>query len=207
MVQVITISREYGSGGGPVAEILGRRLGWRLIDDPLITEIARSIQASPEAVRRHEEKVDPWFHRIVKALWRGGFEGAVARAESEALDADGIARLWNHVILEAAEIGRCVVVGRGGQCLLQRHPEAFHVKIYAPMPARIKFLATREPAGTDLAAAARERDRQRAEYIRHYFGADWMNPHLYHLMLCSAIGLERAAETILCAAGLDGNQP
>ena len=204
MIQAITISREYGSGGGPIAEILGRRLGWRLIDDPLIAEIARSANSSPEAVKRCDEKVDPWFHRIVKALWRGGFEGAVARTEGEALDSDGIARLWNQVILEAAELGRCVVVGRGGQCLLQRRPDAFHVKVYAPMSQRVKFLETREPRGTDLAAAAHNRDRQRAEYIRHYFDQDWLNPHLYHLMLCSSIGFERAADTILCAAGLAG---
>jgi cytidylate kinase len=204
MIRVITISREYGSGGASIAHMLGIRLRWRLIDDPLIAEIAHSVNTSPEAVRHHEEKVDPWFHCLVKALWRGGFVGAVARSEREALDADGIARLWNRVILEAAEMGRCVVVGRGGQCLLQRYPDTFHVKIYAPMSQRVKYLASREPRGTDLMAAARDRDRQRAEYIRHYFDQDWMNPHLYHLMLCSAIGMEQAVNTILCAAGLEG---
>jgi cytidylate kinase len=204
MVQVITISREYGSGGGSVAEILSHRLGWRLIDDPLIAEIARSIQASPEAVRSHEETVDTWFQRVVSALWRGGFEGAVSRTESEPLDSDGIARLWNGVIREAAAIGHCVVVGRGGQCLLQGRPDAFHVKIYAPMSLRVKNLERRETRGTDLVAAARDRDRRRAEYIRHYFDQDWMNPHLYHLMLCASVGMERAAHTILCAAALEG---
>jgi cytidylate kinase len=204
MIQVITISREYGSGGGPVAKILGQRLGWRLIDDPLIGDIAGSIHASPEAVRSREEQVDPWFHRIVQALWRGGFEGAVTRTEAEPLDADGIARLWNGVILEAASMGRCIVVGRGGQCLLQGRPDAFHVKLYAPMKLRLRNLESREPPGTDLAAAAADRDRRRAAYIRHYFDQDWLNPHLYHLMLCASIGLERAARTILCAAGLEG---
>jgi cytidylate kinase len=204
MTQVITISREYGSGGSSVAEILGRRLGWRLIDDPLIADIARSIQASPEAVRSHEETVDPWFLRMVKALWRGGYEGGVTRTEAEPLDSDGIARLWNGVIREAAGIGRCVVVGRGGQCLLQGRQDAFHVKIYAPMSLRVKNLERRERPGTDLPAAARDCDRHRAEYIRHYFDQDWMNPHLYHLMLCASMGLERAAQSILCAAGLEG---
>jgi len=204
MIQVITISREYGSGGGQVAKILAARLGWRLIDDAFIAEIARSIRASPEAVRSHEEMVDPWFHRIVRALWRGGYEGAVTRAEAEPLDSDGIARLWNGVIRHAAELGSCVVVGRGGQCLLQGHPDAFHVKVYAPMSLRVQNLKIREPEGADLVAAATNQDRRRAEYIRHYFDQDWMNPHLYHLMLCASIGPERAAQTILCSAGLDG---
>jgi len=204
MIQAITISREYGSGGGTIAAILGRRLGWRLIDDPLIAEVAHSVNVSAQALRSHEERLDPWFHRIVKALWHGGFEGAVTRTEGAALDGDATARLWNRVIGEAAEMGRCVVVGRGGQCLLQNRRDAFHVKVYAPMRLRVKNLADREPKGTDLAAAARERDRQRAEYIRHYFDQDWMNPHLYHLMVCASIGYERAADTILKAAGLEG---
>ncbi len=204
MIQIITISREYGSGGGQVAKILASRLNWRLIDDTFIAEIARSIQASPEAVRSHEEMVDPWFQRIVRALWRGGFEGAVTRTEVEPLDSDGIARLWNDVIRHAAELGRCVVVGRGGQCLLQDRRDAFHVKIYAPMSLRVRNLQLREPPGADLVTAARCQDRHRAEYIRHYFDQDWMNPHLYHLMLCATMGPEHAAHTILCAAGLDG---
>ena len=71
MIQVITISREYGSGGASIAKILGERLGWRLIDALLIAEVARSARATPETVRAYEENVDPWFHRIMKALWRG----------------------------------------------------------------------------------------------------------------------------------------
>jgi cytidylate kinase len=202
MVRAITISREYGSGGEVIARILGARLGWQVVDDALVAEVARSAHSSADAVRRREETVGPWFHRIGKALWRGGIVGAVARSEEEACDADGVARLWNRVIEESAGLGRCVVVGRGGQCLLQRHPDAFHVHVYAPMSERVERLQAREPAGTDLAAAALERDRRRATYIRHYFHQDWKNPHLYHLMLCSSIGLERAADTILCASGL-----
>jgi cytidylate kinase len=159
------------------------------------------VHASPEEVRTHEECVDPWFHRIVRALWRGGFVGAVARPESEAWDADAIAKLWAHVITEAAEIGCCVVVGRGGQCLLQKRTDAFHVYLYAPMREKVERLRGREK-GADLAAVARERDARRSEYIRYHFNEDWRNPHLYNLMLCSSIGLERAADTILCAAGL-----
>ncbi|HUB34349.1 MAG TPA: cytidylate kinase-like family protein [Bryobacteraceae bacterium] len=202
MVRAITVSREYGSGGGAVARILGKRLGWQVVDNAVVADIARSADANPNVVRLHEESVDAWFHRIMKALWRGGYMGAVARSDAEACDADAIARLWHRVIEESGAIGNCVTVGRGGQCLLQRNPDAFHAHIYAPMHDRMERLKSREPAGTDLAAAALDSDRQRSGYIRHYFDQDWRNPHLYHLMLCSSIGLERAADTILCAAGL-----
>lgn len=202
MIRAITIGREYGSGGSLIARVLSEHLGWRLIDDPLIAEIAKSVRASAEVVRAHEECVDPWFHRIMRALWRGGFEGAVARPEDEAWDSEAIAKLWHRVIVEAAEIGDCVTVGRGGQCLLQKRKEAFHVFVYAPMRDKVERLRDREPAGTDLAAAARDRDRRRAEYIRYHFNQEWTNPHLYQMMLCSSVGIERAADAILCAAAL-----
>ena len=202
MIRIVTVSREYGSGGGAIARVLRERLGWRLIDDLLVGEIARSIHLTPEAVRTHEETVDPWFHRIVKALWRGGFMGTATRTEAEACDAESVARLWHRVILETAELGECVVVGRGGQCLLQKRRDAFHVHVYAPMRERVRRLKSVEPAGSDLAEAARERDARRSAYIRHYFEQDWKNTHLYHMMLCSSIGVERAADAILCGAGL-----
>ncbi|HSU68788.1 MAG TPA: cytidylate kinase-like family protein [Tepidisphaeraceae bacterium] len=198
----ITISREYGSGGGSIARILGERLGWRVIDDCLIAGIAKSARAAPEAVRAHEETVDPWFHRITKALWRGGFEGSLSGVDAEAWDAAATAQLWHRVIREAAEIGHFVSVGRGGQCLLQKREDVFHIYVYAPMCDRVKRLRDREPAGIDLAEAARERDRRRAAYIRYHFDQEWTNPHLYHLMLCSSMGVKKAADVVLCAAGV-----
>jgi cytidylate kinase len=204
MVRIITIAREYGSGGETLAAILGKRLQWRLIDDSLVSQVAARARMTPAEVSSYEETVDPWTHRLSKALWRGGFTGTATRSETEACDGESVARLWHAVILEAAELGQCVVVGRGAQCLLQRRQDAFHVFVYAPLSERIARLRPRLPRGTDLAAAARERDHRRTEYIRHYFGQEWRNPHLYHLMVCSSIGLESAAEAVLCATGLAG---
>src|SRR4051812_31678374 len=137
MIRVITIGREYGSGGADVARLLSERLRWRLIDDCLVAGIAKNARSSAEVVLAHQETVDPWFHRIMKALWRGGFEGSATGPESEAWDAESIAQLWHRVILEAAEIGECVAVGRGAQCLLQKRADAFHVYVYAPIGERV----------------------------------------------------------------------
>jgi cytidylate kinase len=202
MVRLITIEREYGSGGGALARILAERLGWRLVDDSLISQIAQNARATAAEVESREEAVDPWFHGLFQALWRGGFLGAATRADREPCDAESVARLWHAVIREALERGQCVVVGRGGQCLLQGRQDVFHVYVYAPMSERAERLRARLPRGSDPVAAAHERDYRRYEYIRHRFGQAWNNPHLYHLMICSSIGLERTAEAVLCAAGL-----
>jgi CMP/dCMP kinase len=201
MVRVITVSREYGSGGGEIAQILGERLGWRMIDDSFVAQIARRARATAEEVESREEAVDPWLHRLFKALWLGGFTGA-ATWSAGPFDAESVARLWHAVIREAAEAGECVIVGRGGQCLLQTRRDAFHVHVYAPLAERSLRLRSRLPRGTDCREVAMERDRKRYEYIRQNFDQDWSNPHLYHMLICSCIGIEHAADAVLCGAGL-----
>ena len=201
-IRAITISREYGSGGGIIARILAHRLGWRLVDSALIDEIARIANVNPQIAARLDESVDPWFHRLTKALWRGGYEGSATFVLADVFDADAMVSLCQRIITEAAEIGQCVIVGRGGQCILQDRQDVFHVSVYAPLGQRIDRLRDRKPPGMDLAALAQETDRRRAAYIRRYFGQDWTDRHLYNLAICSSCGLERAASVIIQAAGL-----
>jgi cytidylate kinase len=211
MIHVITISREFGSGGSEVARILAERLEWKLIDDPLVAEIAERANVSAELARRYDECVDPWFHRMFKALWRGGYEGVVSHGELNAFDADAMADLWTRVIRESAQLGHCVIVGRGAQCLLQGRKEVFHVSVFAEMEQRVRNLRgplrRHVPLGADPRAMAEESDQRRAEYVRRYFGEDWKDYCLYHMVINSAVGFEAAATAILCAAGLSTRQP
>jgi cytidylate kinase len=203
-IRAITISREYGSGGGIIARILAHRLGWKLVDSALIDEIARIANVNPQVAARLDEAIDPWFHRLTKALWRGGYEGSATCELTDSFDADAMASMCRRVITEAVEIGQCVIVGRGGQCILQARQDVFHVSVYAPLAQKIERLRDRKPPGTDLAALAYETDRRRAAYVRRYFGQDWTDRHLYNLAICSGCGLERTASAIMQAAGLSG---
>ncbi len=202
MFRAITISREYGSGGGAIAHRLAKRLNWRLVEKQVLDEIAARACVSPDVAARYDENVDPWFHRMAKALWRGGFEGAASTVEGSEFDADTMAEFSEKLIREAAAIGQVVIVGRGAQCILQQDPEVFHVAIYAPRGFRIEQLRRRLPPGTDLEAAMAEIDRRRAAYILRYFQQDAANRHLYHLMISSSLGADVVIETILHAAGL-----
>ena len=203
MIRLITISREYGSGGGAIGRLLATQLRWKLLDASVIDEIAKAAKIDPDFAERLDEVTDPWFRRVVKAVWQGGYEGAATGGvETQIVDADIIAAEWHRVIMESASIGHCVVVGRGGQCLLQDREDAFHVAVYAPLEERVDRLRHRLPAGTDCAALARDFDRKRAAYIFRHFGQDRTNRHLYDLMISSSMGIERACETILCGAGL-----
>ncbi|HVB34803.1 MAG TPA: cytidylate kinase-like family protein [Patescibacteria group bacterium] len=202
MFRAITISREYGSGGTSVARPIAERLGWQVIDDPLVEEIARRANVSPDLARRYDECVNPWFQGLIQSLWRGGFEGSASNVETVPFDADEMTRLWTEVIREAAEMGQAVIVGRGGQCILRDREDVFHVSLYAPIALRVENLRRmlkREDGLAELAAAT---DRRRATYIRRYFGQDWKDPLLYHLAVNTSIGFERAAGAVVAAAGL-----
>jgi len=211
MVRVITISREFGSGGGEVARILAERLEWKLIDDPLVTQIAQRANVSPELARRYDECVDPWFHRMFKALRHGGGEGIAGQHDRDLFDAEAMANLWTRVIREAAQIGHCVIVGRGAQCLLQGHKDVFHVSVFADMEQRVRNLEgplrRHVPPGSDPRTMAEETDLRRSEYVRRYFDEDWKDYRLYNMVINSVVGFEAAADAILCAAGLTARRP
>ncbi len=205
MIRVITIGREFGSGGAEVAAILAELLGWKLIDRAFIDSVAELAKVSPLEVERCDERVDSWFHRAVKALWHGGYEGvATSAAPAPAIfDADATARMAGRVIDEAASLGKCVIVGRGAQCILQNYPGAFHVFIYAPWEDRVGRIRRRLGTAANAESAILETDRFRENYIRRHFNEVWTDRHLYDLMLNSSIGLEAAARAVACAAGLE----
>lgn len=199
MFRVVTIGREFGSGGGIIAQKLASRLGWRLIDRNLIDEIARSANVAPELAARCDETLDPWFHRLRVGLWHGGFEGVVTATDTATFDAQTMARITRSVVEEAALMGNCVVVGRGGQCILQKRADTFHVFVYGPMKEKIRRVRERLNAESANREFIDGMDRKRAAYVRRHFDTDWTNPHLYHLMLCSSLGEDAVTSIILCA--------
>jgi len=202
MFNVITISREYGSGGGRIAEMLAQRLGWRLVDKSLVTEVARRAQIDAETAARFDESVDPWFHLLVKSLWQGGYEGLATTVDTSVIDSEGMARIGEEVIREAASLGQCVIVGRGSQCILRDRQDTMHVSVFGPRPEKIQRLRERLAEVADAERTMDDIDRRRAAYIRRFFGEDWKDRRLYHLVASSVLGLETVTNTILCAAGL-----
>jgi hypothetical protein len=202
MHRVLTVAREYGSGGARIAGLVAARLGWRLLDSALIDEIARKAQVDPALARRFDERADTWVHRVSRqGLWYGAFEGAAPAAAREVFDAETMARLTRALIEQAYETGNCVVVGRGAQCVLQTRPEAFHIFVYAPWEARVERAGRRAQPGTGVAELIRTMDAERARYVRLHFGQDWADRHLYDLLVSSQPGDEATASIILAAMG------
>lgn len=204
MFRVVTLAREYGSGGGSIAQLLADRLGWKLLDRCLVEKIAQAARVEPSVAQAYDERPDPWFDRLARAFWQGGgLRGALPGPSFDVFDANTVASLTQGLIEEAAAMGNCVIVGRASQCILQRRSDTFHVFIYAPREERLRRVRQRQASLAEAEEALDVRDRERAAYVRRFYNQDWTNRHLYHLMLSSSQGEQVAVATILTTLGLD----
>jgi cytidylate kinase len=203
MYRIVTVAREYGSGGGPIATLLARQLGWELLDNALINKIAKAANVDRSIAQRYDECLDSWLHRLMKnAFSRGSPMAGAPVVKGDSFDAEAMAALSRRLIEEAAGMGNCVIVGRGAQCILQQHKDAFHVFIYAPMRDRVERVREAEQGRRVTASEIDANDKDRAAYVKHHFGCEWRNPHLYHAMFCASAGDETVARAIRCAMGL-----
>jgi cytidylate kinase len=199
-LRVVTISRQYGSGGAAVATAVAALLGWRLLDKELIERVARAAGVEPSVAAGLDERLDPWLHRLARPLWQGGFEGTSPVSDALVVDAERLAVLTRRIVEEAAAVGSCVIVGRGSACALAGRADAFHVFVYAPRSERALRLRERLGSGVVVDAAMDSADRERAAYVRRHYGREWTEPELYHLMVNATAGVDAATAIVLAAA-------
>jgi cytidylate kinase len=111
-------------------------------------------------------------------------------------------------ILDAAQEGNCVLVGRGAACVLAGKPGCFHIFVYATASAKKDWFAHKFP---DQAQEAEEKlaafDRRRAAVIRKFYQQEWCSRGLYHMLLNSCIGTRAMIDAVQCAAGLCAAAP
>jgi cytidylate kinase len=205
MIRVITIEREFGSGAAVIAKRVADRLGWKLWDQLLTNQIARLLDCDSRTVEKREERRDPVFYRLFRAFMRGSYEGSLNAPRLKIVDADCIREVAEKVVKGAADEGNCVIVGRGSAYYLQSRTDAFHVFIYAPFEHKVRRLQADGNSENEAAQLAESVDRDRADFIKQYFGVEWPDRHRFHLMINSALGDDVAVEMILNGAALFPN--
>jgi cytidylate kinase len=198
-IRVITIDREFGSGGGDIAAELAKRLGWKLWDQRLTDEIARRLDCERRAVEEREEHRDPAMYRLFKAFMRGSFEGTVNAPRLGMVDADCIRDVTHALVKEVGERGNCVIVGRGGAYYLGDRRDAFHVFIYGLFDDKVRRIQATGKTEEEASALIEQVDVDRASFIQQYFQVDWPERQRFHLMVNSSMGEQVAVETILDA--------
>ena len=184
---IITISREMGSGGIPVAHKVAEKLGYQLIDGEMIMAAAEAYGLSPEAVEQADEK-PPHFVDTLDS--------------KQFLDL----HLIELIILEAALKGNVVIYGRGGQDLLKDVNSVLRTRIIAPFEDRVERWAEREWLDPDRARyLVRKSDQQRAGFIKYYFDRDWDDSVHYDLVINTQRLSEDKAVQVICDSVKDEN--
>jgi cytidylate kinase len=207
-IRVITVEREYGSHGGEFAHNLAERLGWRLLDSDLVAGAARTAGVKPELAAKFDERLDPWYYRYGKVFWHDSVYSSLSVSDEQVFDSERMLSLIHKEILDAAQQGNCVLVGRGAACALAGHPGCFHVFVYATAKAKRDWFAHAFPqqaqqAEQQLALV----DKHRAAVIRKVYQQDWCCRGLYHMLLNAAIGMDAMIAAVQGAAGLKAAAP
>lgn len=198
---LITISREYGAGGSSVARLVANSLGWQLVDNQLVEEVAKRTGLTTAEVREREERGPTLIERVARALAAATPE-VISRSPRELPEAEEakLVKITDQVVAELAS-DHAVVVGRAAVAVIGQKVDALHVKLVGSIEYRAQFMADRLGiAFEESERRVRDVDAHRTRYHRQYYDRDWSDPRNYHLVLNTGwLGLPRAAGIIVSA--------
>jgi CMP/dCMP kinase len=165
--RVLTLSRELGAGETGFANALADRLAMRVCDRELLEQETGRLGLPEAEVEKIDERPAGIFQRF--------HPGSIYQRYFEAL---------GQIMQEFAERGDVILVGRGGSGILRDHSRAFHVRIVAPPPVRLRRVMEHRWARENVAKKLiAESDARRKNFYESYFGADWADPLEYHMTI------------------------
>lgn len=189
---VITISREFASGGRTFAQNLAEKLGYSVLEKELVAQVAEDLNISKSEAALFEKNRGSRLLRFLDRYTSHTVKKVVDRSYGR-LDDRSYYDVTTKLVLQVAAEGNVVILGWGGQCILESHPNTLHLRIVKSMQDRIALTKQAHPKLDDRAAQEyidRE-DKEKAGYIEHYFNRSVNDPHLYHMIL----NLSRIQET------------
>lgn len=197
---LITISRQYGSGGSEIAERVARALGWHLYDNAVANEVAKRLGMQPADVSAREERVPSLPERIASAMALGMPEVMPTVADLAVQPSEErIVEMTRRVMEEAVLAGPAVLVGRGAQSMLASRADALHVFCYAPPEALASYAVTNlGVAPEDAARVVADNNHHREQYVKRHWKRDWRDFANYHVCVNTAwLGIDGASDLIV----------
>ena len=183
---IISVGREFGSGGRSIAEELGKRFGVPVYNRHLITEIAEKTGLAPEEIEKYNE------NPRTKILSR------TVRGYSNSIE-DNIAEMQFNFIREKAQSGESfVVLGRCSETKLKDFPALISLFVLADMDAKIKRIMELYSLSEDKAKALIDKkDRKRKRYHNYHCSGHWGDSRLYDLSINSSrLGIEGTVDCL-----------
>ena len=186
---VITISREYGSGGKEIGEKLAKELGIPFYDNERIFQIAKETGLSEAYIKKSEQMKATSF-----------LYGLYMNTRQKPSD-DDLFLVQSKVIQQAAEEGPCVIVGRCADYVLKDRSDLLSVFIHAPLDYRAERAKTEyNVPGNHVDDFVKKQDKQRASFYNHISDKKWGDANSFHLALSSVYGIDFAVEVLKHAA-------
>ena len=193
--RIITISREYGAGGQPVGHLIAEKLGIPFYDKKLVEQVAQESGFAPKFIEEHGE------HSPSGSVFSYAFAPQGVPGVMNGLSTSDY--LWNiqcNVILQLAEKGPCVIVGRNADYILKDRKDVLNVYLHADIPSRVARVLEANPDEKNPEGRIAARDKRRRLNYQHYTGRTWGLSQNYHICLdTSVLGIEQCAEIILNA--------
>ena len=190
MNRVITISRQFGSGGRTIGRQVAEKLGIPCYDQELIEQLAEKSGFTKEYIKEHSEYTE-----------RGGWlaNALSGRAAGGMTNQDHIWVAQRELILELAAKGPCVMVGRCADYILQGQADCLNVFIHASMENRAERIVTMYGERDDAPEKRlRDKDKRRKAYYQFYTDTEWGRAENYHVALDSgALGIDKCVELIV----------
>lgn len=187
-MRAITISREYGSGGGEVARLLAQRLGWELVDHEILVRIAQELGISEFEAEEHDERADSLVNYLIDSM--RVLQPAMFTIEPQPLLTN--MRLYQEALTRVVEAavarGHVVIVGRGAQVLLAKHRDVLHARVVAPLELRIQYVMQREGLNkSEAESRIQMKDHDRKRYLHAQYRCDASDATLYDVVANSGV--------------------
>jgi CMP/dCMP kinase len=201
---VVTISRQFGSGGAEVGHLVAEKSGLLYVDQEIIAEVAKRLGINEEQAARHDEQSVGEVGHILAALRSSSpfslhYHNLIAPNDLPS-QAQQVAylHLTQRVLLELATEGDVVIIGRGSQFLLHGAARTLHIHIFAPIEYRIEQVMNHYQVNRDSAKELIvRRDYEHNAYLSRYYGGNQHQLNLYHLILNTGLfSYELAANLI-----------
>ena len=196
---VITIARQYGSGGRTIGEMLAEKLGVHFYDKELMKLASEESGINERLFNTADEKVkQSVFSKMFKT--EKAYKGDVLSPKSDEFVSDD--NLFNYqakVVKELAERENCVIVGRCADYVLKDYDHVLSVFIHGPKDFCMQEAAKKiNLTGKELERFIAKTDKERADYYKYYTGREWTDARNYDLCLDSSkLGFERCVEEII----------
>ena len=192
--RIITISREFGSGGRSIGRLVAEKLGIPFYDKELVDQVALESGFSPKFVEEHGEHA-PGKSLLSYAFAPQGIPGVMHGLST----ADFLWNIQCSVILQLADEGPCVIVGRNADYILKDREDAFHVFVHADESFRAERIVTKYgESEKSPESRLNEKDKRRRVNYKHYTGRTWGMAQNYDLCVDSGtLGEEQCADIIV----------